>query len=294
MTLSTLELHLAEWRLRIAPALGGCVMGFWMGETPILRPAPRDIARAGQSAAYPLVPFSNRIGQGQMTWQGRSYRLRNGFNAEPHALHGVGFMSAWSVIEQGAASALLRMTHSPDEHWPFAFEAEQRFELVPDGLCHTISARSTDTRLQPMGLGWHPFFVRRPGSMLDVQVQTQWLSSEDKLPTAPRPVNGLHGPVAEMRLDHCFEGAGAVATLDDGALHITLASDSRYWVVYTPEQAGDFCVEPVTHLNNAVQQPDPLAHGLVALAEGGSLRQEVHVRCRRAVQSPGGTAQVAF
>lgn len=152
------------------PALGGSVLGLWLGGTPVLRPTLEAATHAGQSAAYPLVPYSNRIGRGQMDWRGERYSLRNGFNGEAHALHGVGFMRPWTVVEQQVATLVLRLVHAPDEFWPFAFEAEQRFELGPDGLRLTMSARNSDARVQPMGLGWHPYFVRRSGSALDLPV----------------------------------------------------------------------------------------------------------------------------
>ena len=267
--------------MRVAPALGGCVVGLWCGDTPVLRPAPEGASHAGQSAAYPLVPYSNRIGQGQMQWAGQTYALRNGFNAEPHALHGVGFMRAWTVVAHTGDRLQLRLVHQPDAFWPFAFEAEQTFALRADGLDFTISARNTDHRNQPMGLGWHPYFARRAGCWLDVPVHTQWLAGEDLLPREPQAVAGLHAAVADLRLDHCFEGAGCSAEMADAELRLTLEADSRYWVVYTP--AGDFyCVEPVTHLNNAVQQAEPLQHGLVSLPPGGTLRQSVRLRGQRA------------
>jgi len=277
MSPSVVELQKAAWRLRVDPAMGGSVMGLWLGATPVLRPAPDGASHAGQSAAYPLVPYSNRIGQGQMAWHGRTYTVRNGFNAEPHALHGVGFMRAWTVVEHSADTLLLRLNHQPDAFWPFAFEAEQRFELQGDGLCFTLSARNTDSQPQPMGLGWHPYFVRRPDSALDLPVHTQWLAGDDLLPRESTAVEGLHGAVADMRLDHCFEGASCVAGLSDPEITVSLEADSGYWVVYTPTDSAYFCVEPVTHLNNAVQQTDPLQHGLVELLPGDTLRQRVRL-----------------
>jgi aldose 1-epimerase len=275
------ELRLAGWRLIIDPLLGGCVMGLWLDNVPILRPASAGANHAGQCAAFPLVPYSNRIGQGHLRWEGENYTVSNGFNAEPHALHGVGFMRAWTVVERSSQALVLLLLHEPDAYWPFAFEAEQRFELMDDGLRHTLRARNTDIRSQPMGLGWHPYFVRRPGVTLDLQVHTQWISGDDVLPREPKVVGGLHGSVDAMRLDHCFEVAGSVALMADTELRTTLESDSRYWVVFTPPNADFFCVEPVSHLNNAVQQAQPLAHGLVALAPGEAIGQSTVLRSQR-------------
>ena len=40
----------------------------------------------------------------------------------------------------------------------------------------------------------------------------------------------------------------------------------RYLVVFTPPTREHFCVEPVSHVNNAIHMSDPIAHGIVALA----------------------------
>ena len=39
-------------------------------------------------------------------------------------------------------------------------------------------------------------------------------------------------------------------------------------VVYTPPGRDFFCVEPVSHVNNAVRSDDPLGQGLIALGSG--------------------------
>lgn len=278
MSIDAIELKNGDWTLSVAPGLGGSVLGLWNGSLPVLRPAAHGVQHAGDTAAYPLLPYSNRIGLGQMTWQGHTYRLRNGFDAGPHALHGVGFMRAWKVLERGPTSLRLACSHAPDDHWPFAFEAEQRFELLGDGLSLAISARNVDHRTQPMGLGWHPYFVRRARSTLAIAVDTQWLAGPDLLPTGAQAVDGLQGPVSDLRLDHCFGGAARVAEIRDDRMSVALEADSRYWVVYTPTGADFFCVEPVTHVNNAVQMDDPAPHGLVALAPGATLSQQV--RCQ--------------
>jgi aldose 1-epimerase len=279
LSANTAELKQGDWTLRVSPQLGGSVLGLWCGSTPVLRPTPDVASRAGDTAGYPLLPYSNRIGLGRMDWLGQRYTLRNGFDAGPHPLHGVGFQRAWQVLGRGDAWLRLGYTHAPDEHWPFAFEAEQRFDLNDDGLSLTISVRNSDARCQPMGLGWHPYFVRRPDSVLALDVDTQWLCGPDLLPTGPLAVDCLRGRVADLRLDHCFGAAAPVAaSIRDSIMAVTLEADSRYWVVFTPAGADFFCVEPVTHVNNAVQQNDPLQHGLVALVSGETLRQQV--RCR--------------
>ena len=45
-----------------------------------------------------------------------------------------------------------------------------------------------------------------------------------------------------------------------------------YLVVYTPQDTPFFCVEPVSHVNNALNMADPMAHGVRCLAPGQTLQ----------------------
>ena len=74
------------------------------------------------------------------------------------------------------------------------------------------------------------------------------------------------------RFDHCFEGWPGIARLRDEALSITLRSDLPYLVVYTPQDKPFFCVEPISHVNNALNMADPTAHGVRCLAPGEAMQ----------------------
>ena len=43
-----------------------------------------------------------------------------------------------------------------------------------------------------------------------------------------------------------------------------------------------FCVEPVSHVNNAIQMGDPAAHGLVALPAGDTMEAWMTVEVSKA------------
>ena len=55
-------------------------------------------------AGFPLVPYSGRIDHGRFTFQGREYRVPPNFPPEPHAIHGEGWMQAWTVERADADS----------------------------------------------------------------------------------------------------------------------------------------------------------------------------------------------
>ena len=50
------------------------IAGLWLGELPVLRSIePATLSGARESASYPLVPYSNRLGYRRFRWRGRTY-----------------------------------------------------------------------------------------------------------------------------------------------------------------------------------------------------------------------------
>ncbi len=281
MATHNLTLQHGALRLDVNPLHGGSVLGLWHDELAILRPTPVGATHAGQMAAFPLVPYSNRIGHNAFVWQGVRHTTQNGFDDGPHALHGVGFMRRWQVLAQTASSLELCLEHPGDADWPFSFVAVQQLALHDHGMRVGLSLRNTDARVQPAGLGWHPYFVRRAGAeLMGAGVHTQWLCGTDLLPTEAVQQPGLSGAVAGQALDHCFSGGDRFGFSDE-ALSVELRASSAHWVVFTPPERDFFCIEPVTHVNNAVQMADPLAHGLLALASGETMMQAIDLQVKR-------------
>ena len=60
------------------------------------------------------------------------------------------------------------------------------------------------------------------------------------------------------------------ARIRDETFSLQLSSSLEHLVVYTPQDKDFFCVEPVSHVSNAIHMADPLAHGLRSLAPGES------------------------
>jgi aldose 1-epimerase len=181
------------------------------------------------------------------------------------------------MVAADATRAELRYAHRADAFWPFDFEARQHFELDTQGLRLRMSVRNTDARVQPLGLGWHPYFSKRPGSWLRARVAQRWEPDETLLPVRRVAQAPIDGAVAQMDYDNVFEGWDGVALAGDGHFSVRLTSDQPYLIVFARPEREHFCVEPVSHLNNAIQQADPLAHGLRAVAPGQAIEGWMHL-----------------
>ena len=269
------ELRSGALRLALRPDLGGSIAGLWMDGRPVLRSVePGDLAGPRQSGCFPLVPYSNRLGYRRFKWQGREHTTAANFGADyPHSLHGCAWSEPWRVAGQDGRSAELTLTHLSNEHWPFTFDVSQRFELTDNALQVSLTFTNIDARSQPVGLGWHPYFPKRSRSRMHVECSGRWESdATTHLPTRRVAQTGIDGEVRHQDFDHCFDGWRGVARLRDELLSVSLTSSLPYLVVFTPPTRDYYCVEPVSHVSNAIHMADPAAHGLRSVAAADTMQ----------------------
>ena len=266
------ELRAGALRLAIRPDLGGAVAGLWHGETPILRSTePGRLASVREAAMFPLVPYSNRLGYRRFRWRGRDHTTRANVADSPHSLHGVGWQRPWRIVSSSALEVVLELRHVADGDWPFAFSARQYLALDAASFSARLQLANDDAAEQPVGLGWHPYFVRRPRSRMHVEVSHRWDADATLLPTRKVAQHGIDSDLSHLAFDNCFEGWRGPARLRDERFSLQLSSSLSRLVVYTPPERDHFCVEPVSHVSNAIHMAEPAAHGLVALAPGATI-----------------------
>lgn len=280
---NTLELACEGLRCQIEPSLGGCIRGLWLNDVPVLRPPPTEpLTSARAAGCYPLVPFSNRIAQATLKWQGTSHPLIQNNGAEPHAIHGVGWQAAWTVLDSDEQFAMLSFEHRKNSAWPFAFDASQTFRVRPGVLELTLSITNQSGAPAPAGLGWHPFFVKRAGSRIAFEATGRWEMGDDKLPTHRSVSRGLDADCTDLDVDHCFDGWAGVADLRDGQLHTRITSSLRHLVVFTRAARDSVAIEPVSHVNNALNLMDNTAGaaddlGVRVLQAGESMTAQMSI-----------------
>ena len=256
------QLQNGDSQLTLCPEIGAAIARFtWKGHD-ILRRAPDTAINerlVRQMGVYPLVPYSNRIGQAKLIVGDQTFSLRPNFMQEPHAIHGFGWQRVWQVVKRTADSAELHLGHSPDVDWPFACEARQTIRLSANSLQVNLSVKNNDKRPMPAGLGFHPYFPLTADTHLQSDWKGMWKMGADSLPTelGPVPPEADYSqlrPVAGWKVDHCFTGWGRRAVLDYPTHRMQIeASDAcRQIVVFAPNDGRNFiALEPVTNINNA-------------------------------------------
>lgn len=282
---SAIKLSCDTLRCEIAPDLGGAIAGLWLDDIPVLRSTPaKALTTARQAGSYPLVPFSNRVGHATLKWAGTSHPLVQTSGDEPHAIHGVGWQRPWAVLEAHDHFALLSYEHQPDAAWPFAFDTSQAFRLTASELELTLSITNQSAEAAPVGLGWHPRFVKRARSRISFAASGRWEMSADKLPTQRVAAHGLDTDCAFLDVDHCFDGWPGVMHLRDELLHTRITSSLNRLVVFTNDTRDFVAIEPVSHVNNAINlmtttsaSADELGVRVLQPGESMSAEMSIHV-----------------
>jgi aldose 1-epimerase len=277
--------------LDLCPRFGGAIARFRFRGHDLLRPAGTALTEDGDPLAasgFPLVPFSGRIENGRFSFGGEEHRLEPNFPPEPHAIHGQGWQLPWEVVHAAEALAELTLEHRVPAT-PLEWRARQTFELVDDGLTVGLTLTNAGQGPMPAGIGLHPYFPRTPAVTLQARLGQVWLNDEGKIPrervalpetwdfSTPQEVNALE-------MDNCFAGWDGKAQIvwPEIAQRLTIEADPLFGhlVIYIPQGADFFCVEPVSHASNGfnLQEAGVEGTGVRILEPGETLEGMVRFR----------------
>ena len=252
----------ATWSLGLLPSWGGRIAHLRADGLDLLLPIstgafdPLDWPRAG---AYPLMPYSNRIRNARLRFAGRDYCLPAHTAAHPHTLHGVAQTLPWQVVEESDQLLAIACDYQ-GEHWPWAFHAEQRFELNGSHLRIEMTLVNLGDTPMPAGLGLHPYFQRHPGLKVHYQAGREWQIDEQYLATGrfsevAQPLTIDADDARPLALyQSCWDGR---LQLDytSGSLHLKASEPLSHFVAFAPAGSTYLCLEPVSHLADAFNQP---------------------------------------
>jgi aldose 1-epimerase len=285
-----LSLRAGGLAVDLAPQAGGSIARFAVegsgeGAGDLLRPASETALGSGtgmDTACYPLAPYSNRIANGRLEFEGEVFHLASNWPGIRHPMHGDGWRHPWQVLHHDRTRAELVYLHErgvAGVDWPFRYRARQSFRLEETGLTVGLSIENLENRDVPVGLGLHPFFARDAETELLCRLAGVWRTDPEVLPLQRVPVPpewdfSVSRRVDGMGLDHCFDGWNGEATISwpRRGLRLVLSATEafRHLVIYVPDGQRHFCVEPVSHANGAI--------GQTRLAAGATLGGEISFR----------------
>lgn len=270
--MTELILESGDWHARVLPEAGGLIAALTHAGIPILRTMQEGSTQPLDAACFPMVPWCNRIADARFDWEGETITLVPNFRPEPHAIHGHGWLAAWTVAQAAADSCTLAYRHPAGAAgWPWAYEATQQIALSPEGCAMTLTLTNLDDRAMPAGLGFHPYFRRSAESCVRFSAGPICEVGSDMIPTGRMLSADSFGAfgasegaaLPAYQIDHCYTDwdSAAVVSDADGSIAIA-ATGAAHLHLYAPQLPGILCLEPASHLPDALNRDPASMHSL--------------------------------
>lgn len=250
--------------MQIDTARGGGVTRFdWHGYPVFRRADTADSGPLGLSC-FAMAPFCNRIEDGRFSFAGKSYTLPVNCPAasEHHAIHGQGWQSLWEAAQIEPDYARITY-HQEQGDWPWAYSCEQTFQLTATGYEHGLAIENRAEHPMPAGLGLHPYFPAEKAT-IQTRFAGHWAAATgeicDTWQSATEP------PELTPR-DDCHTGRVGDLIIAWPRHTLTITPDYAFQAthVFVPDAENWFCVEPVSHL------PDALNRGTLRVIDPGDV-----------------------
>lgn len=112
---------------------------------------------AAGARGHPLIPWPNRLQDGQYTWEGTQHQLPLTEPGKHNAIHGLVRWGNWTLTRQTTAEVELGYVLHPQPGYPFTLELSLTYSLSHEGLTVTTSATNAGDRPLPYACGQHPY-----------------------------------------------------------------------------------------------------------------------------------------
>jgi aldose 1-epimerase len=241
-----------------------------------------------------LMPFPNRIQNGQYSFMGKTYQLPINRPSEGHAIHGLLFNKPFFVHEMttGPESARLGMHYEyPGDvpGYPFTFRVELTYSLLPGGFRSQLKVSNTGNSPMPFGDGWHPYFeltgkadawsLKLPPAEL-LELDESKIPTGNSIPfTAFEARRKIGDQVMDIALKLIPHGQVVTEVFDPqsratlGVWQETGPGKYNFLQIYIPAARDCIAIEPMTCAPNAFNNN----MGLIVLEPGQSMEAALGV-----------------
>jgi aldose 1-epimerase len=266
------------WTAALLPGAGGAVARLAYQGRDVLAPLPlgADPNRSFRGA-FVMAPWANRLDGGVLPVAGIEHHLPVNRQEDNTAIHGVARDRPWAVRQAAPARAVLvQELDGAELGLPWRYAARLEVGVGEAGAAVALSICNRAPLPFPFGFGWHPFFLRSPGTRLRFRADTLFARDARCLPVSAQPTAGVDGDEAMFEgLDTHFAGWDGVAAILRPDLRLVLSARGAWAAnlqVFAPAGGQVLCVEPVSHVPDAPNRPAFAKHGpMTVLPPGGSL-----------------------
>lgn len=257
------------WQAVLVPEDGGGITALRFDGRDILVPTPAGERLGGPFGAFWMIPWANRLDGGRLG----AHRLPVNRAADDTAIHGLSRDRPWRVEAAAADQVALAQSVAAG---PYRYDGRLVHAATAQGFVIDLAVTNTGDAPLPFGAGWHPWFVRPPGTRLAFRAAARFTHDARCLPVRATASEGLDGgEAAFLGLDTHFSGWDGVARIAWPGMALTIAATGALATnlqVYAPRDRAVLCVEPSSHVPDAANRPDLAGHGpMRVLAPGENL-----------------------
>ncbi|MFC2031976.1 aldose 1-epimerase [Chloroflexota bacterium] len=218
-----------------------------------------------------LIPFPNRICNGQYSFAGKPYQLP--INLGNHAIHGFIYDKVLKVTDKtiNDNQVCLELEYLYDaslKGYPFNFQATLTYSLIRDkGFQYKTEITNLGNCSLPVGDGWHPYFKTK-GKVdrlhIKIPAESRTEVNAQMIPTGKRIHENYDDSfqIGNKQFDTGFvlkkAGGKAITELYDPDLDlkICLWQETGKWKynylqVFIPPSRGSIAIEPMTCTTDA-------------------------------------------
>lgn len=246
-----------------------------------------EICSAGRGNL--LIPWPNRIRNGEYSFEGEKQQLPLTEPAKRNAIHGLTRWVPWMPSRHDPDRVELHYRLYPQSGYPHALDLRVKYEMHNDGFTVTHHAVNIGTTSAPYGHGAHPYLKLGTGvideCLLQFEAATQYVTDDQQIPTGRKEVRGSAFDFHDARrigttsMDTGFTELGRdadgkswihlISADEQTKVSLWLDAKHNYLMLFTGDPLGDRArhglgVEPMTCAPDAFNNGD----GLIVLAPG--------------------------
>lgn len=229
-----------------------------------------------------LMPWPNRIEDGQYSFGGRDHQLALTEPGRHNASHGLARWAAWTLEEHTQNSVSLVLRLMAQKGYPWTVDLHVLYDLSADGLTVTQTATNMSGDPAPYACGAHPYLTVGDGPVDDWELalpagRRSLVSADRLLPVGSEPVDGSDvdfreaRPIGDVVLNDAFtdlerdhDGLATVVLRGPGrGVELWVDDHVRWLQLYSADDAGasarrSLAVEPMTAQANAFRTGEDL------------------------------------
>ena len=257
--------------------VGGGLRTYTVAGDPVLDGYEVD-EMAGGGRGQHLIPWPNRIRDGQYRFEDEDLQLALTEPGRHNASHGLVRWSSWRPALEEVDRLVMVLDLHPQPGYPFSLGLSVEYRLGAGGLSVATTATNRGDRACPYGVGAHPYLTVGTdlvdAARLHVPAQTRLEADDRGIPTGSTAVDGTPydfrtaRPIGDAVLDTAYTDLtanDAVLVAPDGR-QATVWWDSSYrWLmVFTGDtldpgrRRKGVALEPMTCAPNAFVTGDGL------------------------------------